>query len=123
MSLRVEDALSKLPSSLHRVLSIGVSLLTEDDASGDEDTNMIPSQSDACRGGLYTRLSSVVPWQRNEYGLFTEHALEKGSFVGLYAGDWHTVQKYLRMQTRRSLDRYAVTTPDEKMVVRRAGTG
>ena len=71
MSLRVEDALFKLPSSLHRVLSIGVSLLTEDDASGDEDTNRIPSQSDACRGGLYTRLSSVVPWQRNEYGLFT----------------------------------------------------
>ena len=117
MSLRVEDALFKLPSSLHRVLSIGVSLLTEDDASGDEDTNRILSQSDACRGGLYTRLSSVVPWQRNEYGLFTQHALEKGAFVGLYAGDWHGVREYLRLDTRLALDRYAVTTTDKKMVV------
>ena len=72
-------------SRLHRALAIGVSLLTsEDDSSSEDHLVAIPSQSDACRGGLYSHLSTVVPWQRNELGLFTERPLKKGAFVGLY---------------------------------------
>ena len=111
-------------SRLHRVLAIGVNLLTsEDNSSGGEDTTRthqvaIPSQSNACRGGLYARLSTVVPWEQNELGLFMEHPLDKGAFVGLYAGDWHTDYKRLHdRDTQLALNRYAVTNPNGRMVV------